>query len=409
MLTHRTLSLQSEIVDPRPWSVAWQDALYAAGRGFYVTRGGPSAHFTTAAHGPTGPVLADVLLRLWHRSHDEPPAVVVDIGAGRGELTTHLLHQLTESTGSAQKLCSRSGEGASASTGSAQKLCSRSGEGASASTGSAQEWRERARAQEARRSCALDQGRERPRAQSRAQLRRLSWPPDSSRSTSSNDRTTSTAGSSGSAPPEAPRSPPVSGRLEHALVIAHEWLDVVPCTIAEVDDRGVLREVLVAAGGAESLGGRVEGADRQWAEKHWPTRDPGDRVEIGRTRDDAWANLLTRVRSGLVVAVDYGHTLAERPREGTLTAYGRGRRAAPVPDGTCDLTAHVAIDTLAKAEVHRQRDLLRDLGVRGATPDVRAAATDPRGYLAALERAAAESQLIARGGFGDFWWAVRHV
>ena len=79
----------SPTVRPRgshPWREAWHTALYAAGLGFYVTRGGPAAHFTTATHGVTGAVLADALLRLWGRSHDDPPKVVVDIGAGRGEL-----------------------------------------------------------------------------------------------------------------------------------------------------------------------------------------------------------------------------------------------------------------------------------------------------------------------------------
>ncbi len=43
-----------------------------------------------------------------------------------------------------------------------------------------------------------------------------------------------------------------------ALVLAHEWLDVVPCTIAEVDADGILREVLVDEAGTESLGRRGE-------------------------------------------------------------------------------------------------------------------------------------------------------
>jgi len=74
-----------------------------------------------------------------------------------------------------------------------------------------------------------------------------------------------------------------------------------------------------------------------------------------------------------------------------------------------DLTAHVAIDTLDTDEVGRQRDELRQLGVRGQTPSHTLAATDPLGYLRALERAGAEAELIRRGGFGDFWWAVKRV
>ncbi len=81
-------------VDALPWRDAWHDALYAAGRGFYVTRGGPAEHFTTATHGVTGAALAEALLQLWLREHDQLPAVVVDVGAGRGELATHLLRAL---------------------------------------------------------------------------------------------------------------------------------------------------------------------------------------------------------------------------------------------------------------------------------------------------------------------------
>ena len=81
-------------MDPVPWRDAWHDALYAPGHGFYRSTAGPVAHFTTAANGPTGAVLAQALLRLWHTTHDTAPAVVVDVGAGRGELATHLLTQL---------------------------------------------------------------------------------------------------------------------------------------------------------------------------------------------------------------------------------------------------------------------------------------------------------------------------
>jgi hypothetical protein len=80
-----------------------------------------------------------------------------------------------------------------------------------------------------------------------------------------------------------------------------------------------------------------------------------------------------------------------------------------VPDGTCDLTAHVAMDSLDADEVSRQRPLLRSLGVTGAVPDHSMAARDPLGYLRAFERASAEARLIDPAAFGGFWWALRHV
>ena len=119
-----------------------------------------------------------------------------------------------------------------------------------------------------------------------------------------------------------------------ALVIAHEWLDVVPCTVAEVDPSGVLREVLVDTAGTESLGAELAAADRGWSDAWWPATEPGERVEVGLSRDIAWRELLSRNPSGLTIAVDYGHTRRVRPRHGSLTAYREGsltpvgRRAA---------------------------------------------------------------------------------
>ena len=198
--------------------------------------------------------------------------------------------------------------------------------------------------------------------------------------------------------------------LEDALVIAHEWLDVVPCDVAEVDEDGLPRYVLVdPETGEESLGPWLSIVDTAWMAEHWPTTHPGDRVEVGRSRDAAWRALVDRVRSGILVAVDYGHTRAARPRGGSLTAYVAGRQVHPVPDGSCDVTAHVAMDSLEHDELRTQREVLRELGVLGRTPPVTEAAADPLGYLARLERAGAEAQLIDPHGFGAFWWAVKRV
>jgi SAM-dependent MidA family methyltransferase len=198
--------------------------------------------------------------------------------------------------------------------------------------------------------------------------------------------------------------------LDDALVIAHEWLDVVPCTIAQVDADGTIREVLVdPATGDQTLGHPVGAEDLAWVRDHWPDPAPGETVEVGRQRDLAWADLVGRVRSGTLVAVDYGHTRAARPREGSLTAYAEGRQVDPVPDGSCDLTAHVAMDSLDRDELQTQREVLRGLGVLGRTPPISDAAADPLGYLAGLERAGAEAQLIDPHGFGTFWWAVKRV
>ena len=57
---------------------------------------------------------------------------------------------------------------------------------------------------------------------------------------------------------------------------------------------------------------------------------------------------------------------------------------APVPDGSCDLTAHVAVDSLEHDELTTQRAALHELGLHSRTPDHDLSRTDPAGYLAAL-------------------------
>lgn len=196
--------------------------------------------------------------------------------------------------------------------------------------------------------------------------------------------------------------------LSDTLVVAHEWLDVVPCQVAEVDADTVLRERHVdPSTGVESWGPPVAGEQLQWAGEHWFTTIPGERVEVGLTRDRAWADLVDRVDSGLLLAVDYGHVAGGRPPHGTLAAYRKGRLVDPVPDGSCDLTAHVAMDTLDHDELVDQRTALHRLGVDAGTPPLDLARTDPAAYLAALERSSAAALLTARGGFGDFLWAIK--
>jgi SAM-dependent MidA family methyltransferase len=200
--------------------------------------------------------------------------------------------------------------------------------------------------------------------------------------------------------------------LEDVLVVAHEWLDVVPCTIALVVAPGRLGVVLVdPVTGEESPGPEPAPDELAWCARHWPVDDlpVGARVEVGMARDAAWDDLCSRVRRGTLLAVDYGHTRAERPPTGTLTAYRRGARVIPVPDGSCDLTAHVAVDALAHDERTTQRAALLDLGTSGSRPDLTLARTDPAGYLAALARSSAAAALLDPAGLGAFHWVLRRV
>ncbi|MEV0979842.1 SAM-dependent methyltransferase [Streptomyces sp. NPDC049915] len=205
--------------------------------------------------------------------------------------------------------------------------------------------------------------------------------------------------------PEPPRG--ITG-----LLFANEWLDNVPVEVAEVDAAGTARLVLVRRDGTERLGGPVSGADAAWLARWWPlTGEPGLRAEIGRPRDEAWAAAVGGVARGLAVAVDYAHTVAARPPFGTLTGFRKGRGTAPVPDGSCDITAHVALDACALpgGRTLPQRDALRALGITGARPPLTLASTDPAAYVRALASAGEAAELTAPGGLGDFGWLLQPV
>ncbi|MEU1306010.1 SAM-dependent methyltransferase [Streptomyces shenzhenensis] len=221
------------------------------------------------------------------------------------------------------------------------------------------------------------------------------------------------------------------------LLFANEWLDNVPLEVAEVDHAGVARLVLVRQDGTERLGEPVAGAEAAWLARWWPLPpEEGLRAEIGLPRDTAWASAVGCVERGLAVAVDYAHTARARPPFGTLTGFREGRETAPVPDGSCDITAHVALDACAArgactardAEEARdgdtapgacgalpdalllsQRDALRALGLAGARPPLALASTDPQAYLRALASAGEAAELTAVGGLGDFGWLLQPV
>ena len=202
--------------------------------------------------------------------------------------------------------------------------------------------------------------------------------------------------------------PPVRG-----LLVAHELLDVVPLQVLQDG-----RQVLVDDDGAESLGPPASAVDQAWAQLWWPG---GGRVEVGLARDRAWATAVAQVQRGLALAVDYGHVLRPSagtpaapdatavlgPRRPTLTGYRGGRQVPPVPDGRCDLTAHVALDSCAAAtgsRLLRQREALQQLGVDGTEP-----AWCDDGYARALQRASQAATLLDPAGAGGFGWLVKAV
>jgi SAM-dependent MidA family methyltransferase len=194
------------------------------------------------------------------------------------------------------------------------------------------------------------------------------------------------------------------------LLIANEWLDDVPLDVVELGASGP-RLVLVDERGRESPGPAPASADLAWVRRWWPLAQPGDRAEVGRPRDEAWAGAVGRLDRGLAVALDYGHLLDRRPAGGTLTGYRQGRAVPPVPDGGCNITAAVAMDPLLRpgAQLLTQREALGRLGVHGTRPPVDLARTDPTAYLHRLRIAGEAAELLDPDGLGGLCWLEQPV
>jgi SAM-dependent MidA family methyltransferase len=216
------------------------------------------------------------------------------------------------------------------------------------------------------------------------------------------------------------RADPPPANSVRGLLLATEWLDNVPLDIAGVDDAGRLHYLLVdLETGGERTGGALEPPDVDWVDRWWGGPwEPGVRIELGSPRDEAWAGAVGALDRGVALTVDYGHVSGSRPPWGTLTAYHEGRVTSTVPDGSRDLTAHVAIDSVAaagarvagaRAVMITQRAALRALGLDGARPPLDLAATDPAGYVRALSAATQAAELTDPDGLGGHFWLIQPV
>lgn len=187
------------------------------------------------------------------------------------------------------------------------------------------------------------------------------------------------------------------------LLTAVELLDVVPLDVAELTPDGV-RLVTVSPSGDEQVGELATARDAEWVATWWPLSEIGDRAEIGWPREEMWRSLTLRLDRGVAVAIDYA-AVPSRDVAGTLTAYRDGRQVLAIPDGGCDLTAHVHFESLAAARdvIVTQREALQSLGVSGQRP---AYDGNPSAYLAALSSAGEAAELLDPGGLGDFTWLV---
>ncbi|WP_446214709.1 SAM-dependent methyltransferase [Micromonospora sp. IBSANI012] len=348
-------------------SMRWRDAMDAAlygPAGFFVAGAGPAAHFRTSAHAPG--VLATALSRLVDQvdaALGRPDRLdVVDVGAGRGEL----LRALARAVGADGHPTGRPA----------------SPEAPTATAAAA---------------------------------------PSPAAPVPLAHRVRLTAVERAPRPDDLPAG--IDWRDEipdgvTGLLVATEWLDNVPLDVAVHDGDGWRYLLVDPASGAESVGDPVDAADLDWLHRWWPAPVAAGRAEIGRTRDDAWADAVGKLDRGLALAVDYGHLRQERPVDGTLTGYRAGRQVPPVPDGSRDVAAHVAVDSVATAGARvagcaytlvSQREALRALGADGGRPPLTLAGRDPAGYLRALAAASAVAELTDPAGLGGHWWLRQPV
>jgi SAM-dependent MidA family methyltransferase len=368
------------------WRQAMQAALYGPG-GFYTRGEPPARHFRTSVHVSQGYAAAVLeLLREVDAALGWPERIdLVDVGAGQGELLEQVLAAAAEPEPPEQGL---PGLGLPGREQARRALTGREQAGR-ALTGREQAGRDMAGREQAGRdiaariaACAVEVA---PRPAGLDP--RIRWE----------------------------RVPPAS---ISGLVIASEWLDNVPLDVVELTAAGPAVVQVDPATGAERPHGQPSPADLAWIRDWWPLRACGERAEVGRTRCTAWAGVIRRIDRGVAVAADYGHLKAARPGCGTLTGYLEGRAVPAVPDGSRDITAHVALDACAAAGkaagagetvLTTQRAALRELGLDARRPALGLAASDPAGYALALCRASQDAELVDAAGLGGFGWLAQAV
>lgn len=210
------------------------------------------------------------------------------------------------------------------------------------------------------------------------------------------------------------------GTYDEALLFANEWLDAIPVDVVEVADDGPRLVEVDTTSGDQRLGGPPTPQDLAWLERWWPLDEaqPGDRAEVGHPRDDAWATAVASLHRGIAIAVDYAHEQENRPPFDSIAGYREGRLVRAVPDGSCDISVHVAIDACAEAGeragatatlLTTQREALRGLGMRATRPPVELATSDPPLYMRRLQAAGQQAELLDPAGLGRFSWLIQCV
>ena len=138
----------------------------------------------------------------------------------------------------------------------------------------------------------------------------------------------------------------------HGVVFANEFFDALPVRAGAML-HGEPREFFVAAKGDEFIfapGAPFQHEDAEYVRRYWPALVEGSKFEIG-AQALLWIDRISRaLRSGRLVAIDYGYSTREsvRFREGTLMTYRRHIASGDVlrDVGQRDITAHVCFTAL---------------------------------------------------------------
>jgi SAM-dependent MidA family methyltransferase len=127
---------------------------------------------------------------------------------------------------------------------------------------------------------------------------------------------------------------------------SNELLDAFPVHLVRQMD-GMWFERAVAVEGGQFVWSEVPLSNerlREHVDGSSPTR------EINLAALDWMKVLASKLTRGVVLAIDYGYTRVEPPRDGTLEAIASHRRVDPLAaPGEADLTAHVDFTSLATA------------------------------------------------------------
>src|SRR5689334_3637389 len=135
------------------------------------------------------------------------------------------------------------------------------------------------------------------------------------------------------------------------IIFANEFFDALPVEV--VSAQGKL-QVAIQEGRLVESWAQPSAEEVEYLDRYSVHPESGERIEIPLQASHYMAGLSASIRTGLIVAIDYGYTrqeqLAGRHR-GTIMAY-RQHSASPNPyqaPGDQDLTAHVNFSALAAA------------------------------------------------------------